>query len=51
VINLHRAEIVRVWKEEPTWTLLASFDFTEDPAAVTVVGKRCLDAGLLYIPT
>ncbi|KAJ7621864.1 hypothetical protein DFH06DRAFT_767073 [Mycena polygramma] len=43
-VYLHRAEIVRVWKEEgPTRTPFASFDFTEDPAGVMVVGKRCLD--------
>ncbi|KAJ7813436.1 hypothetical protein B0H13DRAFT_472197 [Mycena leptocephala] len=43
-VNQHRAEIARVWKEEgPTRTPLVSFDFTEDPAGVMVIGKRCLD--------
>jgi hypothetical protein len=43
-VNQHRAEIARVWKEEgPTRTPLVSFDFTDDPAGVMVVGKRCLD--------
>ncbi|KAJ7456723.1 hypothetical protein B0H11DRAFT_2065091 [Mycena galericulata] len=43
-VNRNRAEIVRVWKEEgPTRTPLVSFDFTEDPNGVMVVGARCLD--------
>ncbi|KAJ7621860.1 hypothetical protein DFH06DRAFT_1231999 [Mycena polygramma] len=43
-VNLWRAEIARVWKEEgPIRTPLVSFDFTEDPTGVMVVGKRCPD--------
>ncbi|KAJ7738349.1 hypothetical protein B0H16DRAFT_1761467 [Mycena metata] len=43
-INLRSAEIARAWKEEgPTRTPLVSFDFTEDPLGVMLVGKRCLD--------
>ncbi|KAJ7738371.1 hypothetical protein B0H16DRAFT_1761542, partial [Mycena metata] len=43
-VNLHRAEIVRVWKAEgPTRTPLVSFDFTENPAGVMTIGKACLD--------
>ncbi|KAJ7740196.1 hypothetical protein DFH07DRAFT_965381 [Mycena maculata] len=43
-IHINRADIVRVWKEEgPTRTPLVSFNFTDDPNGVMVVGKRCLD--------
>ncbi|KAJ7160230.1 hypothetical protein C8R46DRAFT_1353974 [Mycena filopes] len=43
-INLHGAEIARVWRSEgPTRTPLVSFDFTEDPAGVMTIGKACLD--------
>ncbi|KAJ6585536.1 hypothetical protein B0H19DRAFT_1109975 [Mycena capillaripes] len=43
-VNRNRAEIARVWKEEgPARTPLVSFDFTQDPLGVMVVGKRCLD--------
>ncbi|KAJ6485230.1 hypothetical protein DFH09DRAFT_1339823 [Mycena vulgaris] len=43
-VNRNRAEIVRVWKEEqPARAPLVSFDFSEDPNGVMVVGERCLD--------
>ncbi|KAJ6494131.1 hypothetical protein DFH09DRAFT_1104275 [Mycena vulgaris] len=44
LVNRHRAEIVRVWKEEqPARTPLISFDFSEDPNGVMVVGEMCLE--------
>ncbi|KAJ7490676.1 hypothetical protein FB451DRAFT_1220766 [Mycena latifolia] len=44
LVNRHRAEIVRVWKEEqPARTPLVSFDFSEDPNGVMRVGAECLE--------
>ncbi|KAJ7675124.1 hypothetical protein B0H17DRAFT_1207867 [Mycena rosella] len=42
-VNRNRAEIVRVWREEqPARTPLISFDFSQDPNGVMVVGEQCL---------
>ncbi|KAJ7203628.1 hypothetical protein GGX14DRAFT_461657 [Mycena pura] len=44
LVNRHRAEIVRVWREEqPVRTPLILFDFSQDPYGVLVVGERCLE--------
>ncbi|KAJ7203622.1 hypothetical protein GGX14DRAFT_651838 [Mycena pura] len=44
LVNRHRAEIVRVWREEqPARTPLILFDFSQDPNGVLVVGERCLE--------
>ncbi|KAJ7133447.1 hypothetical protein C8R44DRAFT_23780 [Mycena epipterygia] len=57
-VNQHRAEIARVWREEqPTRTPLVSFDFSQNPNGVMVVGKRCMETvpgsmseGGIYVP-
>ncbi|KAJ7490680.1 hypothetical protein FB451DRAFT_1166024 [Mycena latifolia] len=42
-VNRNRDEIVRVWEEQPARTPLVSFDFSQDPNGVMVVGERCVD--------